>query len=153
MRHPTDEQRDGARDQKAGDFGLTTRALKFARVYAETPTVTVSDAARAAGYSDRARGAHVRGSELLRDSRVVRATLHFGALALARARGEAIGRLRELSEDRAETWPWSRWDRDGFERLRVALDRLESHARRIERIYESGCPGGGPGANPGSSVG
>jgi len=37
MRHPTKEQSDGAQAQKAGDFGLTRRALAFARVYAETP--------------------------------------------------------------------------------------------------------------------
>jgi hypothetical protein len=66
--------------------GLTPRTLRFARLYAEKPDRTISAAARAAGYSDRARGAHVRGSELLRDPRVVRAILHFGALALARAR-------------------------------------------------------------------
>jgi hypothetical protein len=149
MRYPTREQSDGARAQKAGNFGLTKRALAFARAYAESPTVTISDAARAAGFSDRARGAHVRGSELLRDERVVRAILHFGALALARARGDAIGRLRELAEDRAETWPWSRWDRHEFERLRKALDQLEPHTRRIERIYESGCLGVS-GAPPGS---
>ena len=54
MRYPTPEQRDGARSQKASDFGLTPRALKFARLYAENPDRTISDAARAAGYSDRA---------------------------------------------------------------------------------------------------
>jgi hypothetical protein len=111
MRYPNQEQRDGARSQKAGDFGLTTRALQFARLYATTPHCTISAAARAAGFSDRARGAHVRGCELLRDPRVVRAILHFGALALARARGEAIEKLRELAEDRDSLWPWSRWDR------------------------------------------
>jgi hypothetical protein len=135
MRYPTRDQSDGARAQKATlDFGLTARALKFARVYAETPRCTISEAARAAGYSDRARGAHVRGCELMRDPRVVQAILHFGALALARARGEAIARLRELAEDRAETWPWPRWDRHAFERLRMALDKLEPHAQRMERV-------------------
>jgi hypothetical protein len=138
MRYPTKEQRDGARAQKAADFGLTTRALKFARLYAETPNCTISDAARAAGFSDRARGAHVRGCELLRDPRVIRAILHFGALALAKARGDAIGKLRELAEDRAETWHWSHWDRHAFKRLRLALDKIEPHAQRIERVYESG---------------
>jgi hypothetical protein len=67
MRHPTKEQSEGACAQKAADFGLTARALKFARVFAETPDCTISDAARAAGFSDRARGAHVRGCELMRD--------------------------------------------------------------------------------------
>jgi hypothetical protein len=121
MRHATKEQSDGAIAQKAAlDFGLTRRALKFARLYAEMPRCTISDAARAAGFSDRARGAHVRGCELLRDPRVVRAILHFGALALARARGEAIENLRKLGEDGNETWHWSYWDRQAFKRLRLA---------------------------------
>ena len=86
MRHPTSEQRDGARAQKAADFGLTKRALRFARLYSERPRCTISAAARAAGYSDRARGAHVRGCELLRDPRVIPPPIiHFGALALAKA--------------------------------------------------------------------
>src|SRR5215470_7647863 len=102
MRYPTPEQRDGARSQKAGDFGLTPRALRFARLYAEKPDRTISNAARAAGFSDRARGAHVRGCELLRDPRVVRAVLHFGALALARARGEAIESLTQLGKGRSD---------------------------------------------------
>jgi hypothetical protein len=145
MRYPTREQHDGARAQKATlDFGLTPRALKFARLYAEKPDRTISDAARAAGFSDRARGAHVRGCELMRDPRVVRAILHFGALALAKARGEAIGKLRELAEDPAVTWPWSRWDRHALTRLRLALDGLGPHAQRIERVYERGVLGGGP---------
>jgi hypothetical protein len=148
MRYPTKEQSDGARAQKALlDFGLTARAVKFARVYAETPDCTISAAARAAGYSDRARGAHVRGCELLRDPRVVRAVLHYSALALARARGEAIRKLRALAEDRGETWLWRRWDHHAFERLRKTLDQLEPHTRRIERIYETGryegCAGAG----------
>ena len=38
------------------------------------------------GFSDRARGAHVRGCELLRDPRVIPPPIiHFGALALAKA--------------------------------------------------------------------
>jgi hypothetical protein len=139
MRYPTPEQKAGARAQNAAlDFGLTRRALKFARLYAEKPRCTISNAARAAGFSDRARGAHVRGCELLRDPRVVRAILHFGALALARARGEAIESLRELAKDRRETWDWSYWHRHAVKRARQALDRLEPHARRIERVYESG---------------
>ena len=38
MRNPSKEQSDGVRAQKAAlDFGLTERALTFARVYAESP--------------------------------------------------------------------------------------------------------------------
>jgi hypothetical protein len=147
MRYPTPEQRDGARSQKAGDLGLTPRALKFARVYAETPRCTISHAARAAGFSDRARGAHVRGCELLRDPRVVRAIRHFSGLALARARGEAIETLRKLAEDRRNMWGWSYWHHHALKRVRLALDKLEPHARRIEHIYESGHLRGVPGAN------
>jgi hypothetical protein len=138
MRFPTDEQREGICAQKAGDFGLTKRALKFARVYAATPHCSISAAARAAGYSDRARGAHVRGCELLRDPRVVRAVLHFGALALAKARGEAIKSLRNLAEDRRETWGWSYWHHHAVKRVRLALDKLGPQMQRIERVYERG---------------
>jgi hypothetical protein len=145
MRYPSEEQRDGARSQKAGDFGLTPRALKFARAYATTPHCSISAAARAAGFSDRARGAHVRGSELMRDPRVVRAILHFSALALAKARGEAIESLRELAEDRRETWGWSYWHHHAVKRVRLALDGLELHARRVERLYESRNSGRRPG--------
>jgi hypothetical protein len=46
MRYPTKGQRDGARAQKAAiGFGLTARALKFARLYAEKPDCTISHAA------------------------------------------------------------------------------------------------------------
>ena len=54
------------------DFGLTDRALRFAQLRAAHPWSTVSYCAKAAGYSDRSRGAHVRGCELLRDPRVIR---------------------------------------------------------------------------------
>ncbi len=139
MRYPTPDQSHGARAQKTGlDFGLTRRALKFARVYAENPHWTITRAAREAGFSDRARGAHVRGCELMRDPRVLRAILHFGGVALNKARGEAIENLRTLGDDKRATWPWSYWDRHTLRRLRVALDRLEPHAQRIERVYESG---------------
>jgi hypothetical protein len=74
----------------------------------------------------------------LRDLRVIRAILHFGALALAKARAEAIENLRELGEDKEETWLWSYWDRHAFTRLRLALEKIEPHARRMERVCESG---------------
>jgi hypothetical protein len=148
MRYPSEEQRDGARSQKAGNFGLTPRALKFARHYAEQPRCTISTAARAAGFSDRARGAHVRGCELLRDPRVIRAVLHFGALALARARADAIESLAELGSDGCDMWGWSYWHQHAVKRARLALDQLEPHTRRIERVYESRLFKGVLGANP-----
>lgn len=139
MRFPTTDQSNGARAQKAAlDFDLANRALKFARLFAENPRWTITHIAREAGYSDRGRGAHVRGCELLRDPRVIRAILHFGALALNKARAEAIEKLRELGEDKRETRLWSHWDRHAFKRLRMALDKLEPHAERMERVYESG---------------
>jgi hypothetical protein len=139
MRHPTRDQSDGARAQQTRlDFGLTKRALNFARLYAENPHWTITHAAREAGFSDRARGAHVRGCELMRDLRVLRAILYFGGVALNKARSEAIEKLRTLEGDNRETWPWSYWDRHAFARLWVALDELEPHAKRIERVYESG---------------
>ena len=137
MRYPSREQRDSARSQKAGDFDLTPRALKFARAYATTPHCSISAAARAAGYSDRARGAHVRGCELLRDPRVVRAIIHFGFLALARVRSDAIECLADLGKDQRDTWGWSYWHRHAIKRARLALDKLEPHTRRIERVYET----------------
>src|SRR5216683_6046175 len=65
MRYPTIDQSEGARAQKTAlGFGLTDRALKFARLYAENPYWTITHIAWEAGYSDRGRGAHVRGCEL-----------------------------------------------------------------------------------------
>jgi hypothetical protein len=146
MRYPTKEQSDGARAQKAGDFGLTKRALAFARFYAETPG-SISEAARAADYSDRARGAHVRGCELLRDPRVIRAILHFSALALARAQREAIENLRELAEDRGAGWRyWSHWDRDALTRLRLrAIARPAGDPGHSSFQRAGACQGAGRG--------
>jgi hypothetical protein len=70
----------------------------------------------------------------MRDPRVLRAILHFGGMALNKARGEAIENLRTLGGDKRETWPWSYWDRHAFKRLRMAVDKLEPHAQRIERV-------------------
>jgi hypothetical protein len=104
MRYPTAVQSEGARTQKERLFGLPHWALRFAQLYAEN-TWTITRAAREAGFSDRARGAHVRGCELMRDPRVVQAILHFSALALSRARADATEKLRELAEDKRDTWP------------------------------------------------
>jgi hypothetical protein len=91
----------------------------------------------------------VRGCELLRDPRVVRAVLHFGALALSKARGEAIESLRELANDRGDMWGWSYWHRHAVERVRRALDKLEPQAQRIERVYKLEHLGGVPNNPPG----
>lgn len=137
MRYPTIDQRGGSRAQKKLDFGLTYRALHFARLYAENPRWTISHVARQAGYSDRARGAHVRGCELLRDPRVIRAIIYFGGLALNRARADAIEQMRKLGED--QYWPLpTQKDRNSVKRVAFELARLEAHALRMEKVFESG---------------
>jgi hypothetical protein len=72
-------------------FKLTPRALAFAKIRAEHPGYSVKKCAEIAGYS--MAGAAVRGFELLRDERVVRAILHFSALAVAKAAGESSERM------------------------------------------------------------
>jgi phage terminase small subunit len=137
MRYPTIDQSDGARAQNKLDFDLTKRALNFARLYAKNPRWTITHIARQAGYSDRGRGAHVRGCELLRDPRVIRAIIYFGGLVLNRARADAIEQMRMLGQD--QFWPlWTQLDRKSFKRLIFELQRLEAHATRIEKLYESG---------------
>lgn len=137
MRYPTIDQSDGARAQNKLEFGLTKRALKFARLYAENPRWTITHIARQAGYSDRGRGAHVRDCELLRDPRVIRAIIYFGGLVLNKARAEAIEQMRKLGED--QYWPlWTHRDRNSFKRVAFELCRLEDHAARMEKVFESG---------------
>src|SRR5580658_8938802 len=75
-------------------FGLTDRAMKFAKLYAENPLLGPTNCARQAGYSDKGGAASVRGAELLREARVQQAVLHFGRLAFAVAQGEAIACMR-----------------------------------------------------------
>ena len=60
-------------------FNLSPRALAFAKIRAEHPRLSVKACAVEAGYAEA--GAAVRGFELLRDDRVIRAMLHFSALA------------------------------------------------------------------------
>jgi hypothetical protein len=137
MRYPTAEESEGARAQKRRLFGLTQRALKFAKLYAEN-NWTITRAAREAGFSDRARGAHVRGSELMRDPRVIRAILHYGTLAIRQAGADAAEKLRHLGEDKNASCRWSYWDRHAFRRLRASIEQLEPRLQRMERIYERG---------------
>ena len=92
---------DGASDRRSAiDFGLTDRALRFAQFYAANPQWGVTACATYAGYSDRGRAAHVRGCELLRDPRVIRAIIHFGSLELAEAQAQATSRLRWFADGR-----------------------------------------------------
>jgi len=76
-----------------GPFGLSARALKFAKEYAAHPHLSATVCATRAGYSDEGRAAHVRASELLRDARVQRAVIHYGTVALAKAQAAAANRL------------------------------------------------------------
>ena len=135
MKYPTAEQIDGAAARRiALDFGLTDRALQFARLYAAHPRLGATKCALRAGYARRcARGAHVRASELLRDRRVISAIMYFGARALNDARAEARRQLACLAVKEGRLW--SGWDRKSFERLAATLNRLDTHAERLEKIY------------------
>jgi len=129
------------------DFNLTPRALAFAKVRAEHPNFSVRESAQRAGYAKA--GAAVRGFELLRDDRVVRAILHFSALALA----EAASELSERMEDSCKPRPcrcicgagepasfsagrWHTFNRQAIDKLRAETKALGERLRKIEKLYE-----------------
>jgi hypothetical protein len=119
---------DGAFDRRSAiDFGLTVRALRFARFYAADPQWGVTLCAMYAGYSNRGRAAHVRGCELLRDPRVIRAIIHFASLELAEAQALASKRLRLLADGGNALSP-----RDHSMIKNLAID-LAQLARRADR--------------------
>jgi len=138
VKYPTLDQSDGAAAQRqAPTFDLRPRALAFARLYAENPSLGGTHCARLAGYSARSsEGAHVRAHELLRDARVIRAVIYFGARALNEARAKAIRALGKLSN--TEGRYWNTWDRHAFDRLTATLRDLDSHVARLEKLYGSG---------------
>lgn len=109
-------------------FGLAPKALAFARLYAERPTWSVADCARGAGYADKSRAAHVRGSELLREPRVAQAVMHFGSLAFARAQTAAVARLDLLAA--GDSWLSYR---DKVQIKNLALDLYELRTR-VDRL-------------------
>src|SRR5216683_875530 len=78
-------------------FNLSPRALAFAKIRAEQPRIAVEKAALMAGYAPA--GAAVRGFELLRDDRVIRAILFFSRLALAKAAGDLSARMEQSCDD------------------------------------------------------
>jgi hypothetical protein len=79
----------------------------------------------------------VRGCELVRDPRIIRAIIYFGGLALNKARAEAIEQMRKLGDD--QYWPlWTQRDLKSFKRVAFELARLEEHAARMERVFASG---------------
>lgn len=123
---------EGASDRRTPiDFGLTDRALRFAKNYASCPRWSVTRCAKKAGYSDRGRAAHVRGCELLRDPRVLRAIVHFSCLGLVEAQALAADRLRDLAEG-DKFMPWR--DQWIINKLGVDLAQLARRADRLEDV-------------------
>jgi hypothetical protein len=111
-------------------FGLTDKAMKFAKLYAEEPMLGPTNCARQAGYSDKGGAASVRGAELQRDPRVQRAVIHFGRLAFGAAQAEAIAHLRlycQLNEDSVSP--------RRMRYLLAELHRLEESGERLDRVY------------------
>jgi hypothetical protein len=115
-------------------FGLSARALTFARLYAEHPTWSVADCARKAGYADSSRAAHVRGSELLRDSRVAQAVMHFGSLAFTRAQALATARLELIAGGEGGL---SFADRVQIRNLTLDIRGLRARAERLGHRHDS----------------
>ena len=115
---------------RAPVFGLTDKAMKFAKLYAEDPLLGPTNCARQAGYSDKSGAASVRGAELLRDPRVLQAVIHFGRLAFVAAQAEAIAHFRLLGQlDEIIANP---------RRMRYLLadiHGLEESANRLDRVY------------------
>ena len=114
-------------------FNLSPRALAIAKIRAEQPRLSVKACAVEAGYAEA--GAAVRGFELLRDDRVIRAILHFAALALAKAAGELSLRMEQSCtiDDRH----WRVFDRVAIDRLRVEGKALAERMVKIEKLYEA----------------
>lgn len=119
------------------DFGLTDRALRFAQIYAAYPSWSITLCAKKAGYSDQGRAAHVRGCELLRDHRVIRAIVHFGSLELVVAQAKAAERLRLLADggDKFLTWR----DHAMIQKLTIDLAQLARRTDRLDRVFAATC--------------
>src|SRR5215472_12589673 len=113
-------------------FNLSPRALAFAKIRAERPRLSVKACAVEAGYATA--GAAVRGFELLRDDRVIRAILHFAALALAKAAGDFSA---QLALCRDEPWRWPVFDRRAIDLLRAEGKALAEQMAKIEKLYEA----------------
>ena len=113
-------------------FNISPRALAFAKIRAEQPRLSVKACAVAAGYAPA--GAAVRGFELLKDDRVIRAILHFSALALAKATGDLSARMEQSCIDDPERWRV--FDRTAIDRLRAEGKALAERMAKIEKLYE-----------------
>jgi hypothetical protein len=127
-------------------FDLSPRALAFAKIRAKQPRLSVKACAVAAGYAKA--GAAVRGFELLRDDRVIRAILHFSALGLAKAAGELSVRMEQSCIDDGARfqvelprfgglWRWRVFDRAAIDRLRAEGKALAERMAKIEKLYEA----------------
>ena len=114
-------------------FNLSPRALAFAKIRAEQPRLSVKACAVEAGYA--LAGAAVRGFELLRDDRVIRAILHFAALALAKATGDLSARMEQSCIDDPQRWRV--FDRTAIDRLRAEGKALAERMAKIEKLYEA----------------
>jgi len=114
-------------------FNLSPRALAFAKIRAEQPRLSVKACAVAAGYAKA--GAAVRGFELLKDDRVIRAILHYGALALAKATGDLSARMEQSCIDDPQRWRV--FDRLAIDRLRAEGKALADRMAKIEKLYEA----------------
>lgn len=119
---------------RAPVFGLTDRAMKFAKLYAEEPLLGPTNCARQAGYSDKSGAASVRGAELLRDPRVLRAVIHFGRLAFTAAQAEAIGHFRLLAQ-LDDTF--AHRDRRAMRYMMADIRSLLQGAERLDRVYSA----------------
>src|SRR6516165_476275 len=114
-------------------FNISPRALAFAKIRAEQPRLSVKACAVEADYAPA--GAAVRGFELLRDDRVIRAILHFAALALAKATGDLSTRMEKSCIDDARHWRV--FDRLAIDRLRAEGKALAERMAKIEKLYEA----------------
>lgn len=112
-------------------FGLTDRALRFAKLYGQLPSAGPTACAVLAGYSNQGRAAHVRAAELLRDPRVIRAVVHFAGLALNNVMAAARERLELLAEGGAST---TYGNRIQVRKLRHDLAGLSLRLDRLDRI-------------------
>jgi hypothetical protein len=134
-------------------FNLTPRALAFAKIRASHSSLSVRECAELAGYAKA--GAAVRGFELLRDDRVIRAIrairaiLHYSALAFARAAGELSERMEASCKPRPShcicgagdpasfsAGRWSTFDRRAIDNLRGETKALAERLTKIEKLSE-----------------
>src|SRR5215472_9515900 len=129
-------------------FKLAPRALAFAKIRAAQPRLSIRECAELAGYAKA--GAAVRGFELLRDDRVIRAILHFSALAVAKAAGELSQRMEASCKPRPSrcicgagdpasfsAGRWSTFDRRAIDKLRAETKVMGERLTKIEKLYET----------------